>query len=382
MRRRNRGFTLVEMMVAVAVGAATVAMAAKIAAVVLQQNNLSEQKQDMSLRSRVLSEQLRADIRLAGLGSTGAIGVDPTLPALGAMAIPATPSGGFAAIPAIAGANNLGFIALPTGTMEMQTDAIQMVVPNPMSVLRTVQRARRGTNLLTVANTGALGAGCPLVYLHDHSNPNGAGRTQLAWTQAVAANTVTIQGALMFTAAAGTEVYCARVSTYWVDDQGWLHRTDLNPAGGVIQLGTSRVFVTDAPLGPDQMAPGITNLQVAYKVSSEAYRQANPPATVPALPEAQWAYTAVAPNADALMNDPTNPHLWFEVRLVRMNLFTVRAKRATKNTHLTPQQRAEDGDPTNVASSVGGDWLVATEAVTNLRMFDTATPELVPAEPF
>ncbi|MEO1228869.1 MAG: prepilin-type N-terminal cleavage/methylation domain-containing protein [Myxococcota bacterium] len=379
--RRNRAFTLIEMMVAVAVGAATVIMAAKIAAVVLQQNSLSEQKQDLSLRTRVLSEQLRADIRLAGLGSTGAIGVDPVLPALGAMAIAATPRGGFPAIPAVAGANNLGFIGLPTGTLMMQTDAIQLVVPNPISMVRTTQRARRNGNVLTFANTAALG-GCPLVYIHDHSNPNGAGRTQLAWTLATAATTVSIQGSLLFTAAAGSEVYCARVSTYWVDDQGWLHRSDLNPNGGVIRLGTSQVYVTDAPIVPDQMAPGVTNLQVAYKVSAEAYRQSNPPAPVPVAPEAQWAYTAVAPNANALMSDATNPHLWFEVRLVRMNFFAVRAKRSTRNTHLTPQARAEDGDPTNEASATGGDWVVATEAVTNLKMFDTATPTLVPAEPY
>lgn len=380
--KRQRGFTLLEMMVAVAIGAATVVMAAKIAAVVIQQNNLSEMKNDLSLRTRVLSEQLRADIRLAGLGSTGAIGVDPASPVLSAIAIPATPSGGFPAIPAIVGGNNLPTQPFPQGTLEGGSDVVMMVVPNPRSLVRSTARARRNTQTIDVLDSTEFGNNCPLAYIHDHTNPNGAGRTQLAWVQNVNPTAINISDFLQFTAAAGTEVMCARISTYWVDNTGWLHRTDL-VNNGLLRMGASNVFVNAGPPPiPDLMAPGIQDLQIAYKVSSEAYRQAVPPAVVPLASTARWAYTGDAVSATALMNAAANAHLWFEVRLIRLNLFARRAKRLHPSADTQPVAAVEDGDQVDRNFAAGGEWIATSEAVTSLKMFDSATAEDVPAEPY
>lgn len=378
-RLPRRGFTLLEAMVAVAISSATVVMAAKIAAVVIRQNNVGEQKTDLSLRSRILSEQLRADIRLAGLGSSGAIGVDPGAAVLGPMAIAATPSGGFPAIPAIAGANNV-----PPGAfaqIEPDSDALQLVVPNPITLIRTNARARRMSNTLTFDDTGPLGANCGMVYIHDHTNPNGSGRTQIAWVTNLGGTDLTIEGNLMFTAAPETEVMCARISTYWVDVNDWLHRTDLANPGNGVQLGTSRVFINDAPTQPDLMAPGVEGMQVAYKLSAEAFRLASTPQTPPTAPEAQWAFSGAPGDASGLMG-PTNDHLWFEVRIVRVNLFLRHQKSVRSSPTTVEREGMEDTDDVEVLRSAGGDWMTTSEAVTNLRIFDSATAAEVPAEPY
>lgn len=380
-RRRSRGFTLIEAMVAVAVGAATVVMAAKLAAVVVQQNGIGRQKNDLSLRTRLLGEQLLSDVRLAGMGSTGAIGVDPSSPVLGAMAIPATPAGGFPAIPAIVGANNLLAQGLPTGTLAGGSDAVQLVVPNPSTLVRTVERARRATNVLTTLDASAIPADCNLLFIHDHTNPNGSGRTQVAWVQAVGPTQVTMVGQMMFTAAPGTEVMCGRISTYWVDDAGWLHRTDLGP-GAAVPLGGSSVWVNGGPLEPDLLSPGVEDLQIAYKVSAEAYRMSSTPQPAPADPDASWLYRGFAPNVDGLFN-PADTHLWFEIRLVRFNLFARRQKMVRGSAANTVSEPGvEDGDAVTVPRGVGGEWITFSEAVTNLRIFDSAAAAEVPAEPY
>ena len=366
-------------MVALVIGAVVVVMASKIAAFVIRQNISSEQQNDLSLRTRVVSEQLRDDIRLAGVGSTGAIGIDPGSAGLGALALPPTPGGGFVAISAVMGANNLGGQALASGNVQAGSDALQLVVPNPNTTARTTQRSRQGSNALFVPDASIFN-NCPLVYVQDHTNPTGGGRTQLAWANLMAATQITLDDTLMFTVAPGSDVMCARVSTYWVDDRGWLHRSDLTRAAPT-RLGASFVFVNTSGAVPDLLAPGIMDFQVAYKVSSEAYRQANPPRVVPGLVGERWAFTGLTPNATALFT-PINTHLWFEVRVVRAHMFARRLKRVSSVAQRHTLPGAEDGPRVTVAMASGGEWMTTAEAVTNLRIFDLFASEQVPAEPY
>lgn len=383
MRRGRRGFTLVEAMVAVAVAAATVMMAAKLATVVTQQNSVGRQENDLSVRTRVLREQLLEDVRLAGMGSTGAIGVDPSVSVLQDLAVEVDPTGasGLVAIPAISGANNLPAIGLPTGTLQGGTDAIQLVVPNPGTRVRTVERARARSNILVVDDTSPIPAECALLYIHDHTNPNGSGRTQVAWVQSVGATQITVQGELMFTAAPQTEVMCGRISTYWLDDDGWLHRTDLGP-DTALQLASAPVWVNGGPTEPDLMAPGISGLQIAYHASAEVFRRATTPQPVPADPDASWLFRGATPDVSGLFLAPDNEHLWFEIRLVRINVFARHLKTRRGQDGDATWAGVEDGDDVTIDRGFSGEWITFTGGVTNLRMFDSALAADVVAEPF
>lgn len=73
-RRRARGFTLVEMIVAVLIGSVGVVLAAKVAQVILRQSSKGQQSTDFHTRARLVTRQFRADLRAAGVGSTGAVG--------------------------------------------------------------------------------------------------------------------------------------------------------------------------------------------------------------------------------------------------------------------------------------------------------------------
>lgn len=378
-RRARRGFTLTEMMVGVAIGSATVVLAAQLGTAILRGNFNREQASDALTRTRVLNEQIRADIQLAGMGSTGAIGVDPSDPVFLQMQI--LSAGGIPSIPAITGANTIGGLGLPPEAPEVASDALQLVVPNPRTTTRTTVRAPRGGNVLTFLDTTALVGVCNLVFIHDHTSANGAGRTQVAWVLpgGIGANTVAVRGALQFTVSAGADVSCARISTYWVGVSGTLYRSDLAPNGGLVQVGIDRVFVPAAFLPGHVTATGIMNLQVAFRMSEQAFRVMGLP--VPPNPADRFLFGPAGSPLTAFLN--TNPELWFEVRGVRLSLLVgnqVAAQRGRTGSG-NPGMR-EDGDPGNRLHALNGEWTTFAEVATSLQFFDQATTDQVIAEPY
>lgn len=370
-RVRSRGFTLVEAMVAIAVGAIAVVMSANIAALVIRNNTQSEQRSDVHTRTRIVFEQLRADIRSAGMGSTGAIGVDVSDALFASMAI--VTDGGRAAIPAIAVANNVS-----DGSFRLSTDAIQLVVPNAAIIVRTVDRAQDGTRQLPV--DGQLDATCELAYIHDHTSPTGAGRVQVAWIQAASPTQVTLENNLVFTVAPGSQVMCARISTYWLDEDGWLRRTDLRAGASAARVAVSEVWLSAADQN-DRLAPGVEAFQVAVALSAEGFRQLDPPVPQPTHPAGRWAFTGRDPNANAVLLG-ADRQVWFEIRQVRVNVYARRMRAAVPERQPFNAEPREDGLEFTIMFGSGGEWVTASEAAVNLRVFDSATSAEMRAEPY
>ncbi|MCA9548647.1 MAG: prepilin-type N-terminal cleavage/methylation domain-containing protein [Myxococcales bacterium] len=368
--RRRAGFTLVEMMVAVLVGTVGVVLAAKVAQVIVRQSTKGRQSTDMHSRGRLVSRQLRADIRTAGVGSTGAVGVDRAIPAWAQMFV--TSSSGFEAIPAVAGADNIGAIPIGGANTLAGSDAIQLVVPDPGSAVRTEGFAESGNTFIDLPVLTTLGCPGPIIYVSDHTSPTGAGRTQVMFIRNVVGNRVNTWDQLKFAVAPNSDLMCARVSTYWVDDQGWLHRSDLsgpNP-GPLLNLGG---WVYADPAAAGQLAPGMLDLQVAYRVSAEVYGGAPP-----AVPAAFWAYDTTG-MANGFMGTEFN---WFEVRMVRFNLLSRALRRVDGNATTFPLNGRENGAVHNLPISIGPEWIASSEAVTNLRYFDLTTARGVEADPY
>lgn len=363
LRTNRRGFTLVEMMVAVAVGAICVVVAAQVGVNIVRLNSRAREVNDSLVRTRLITRQLRDDIRMAGYGTTGAIGVDVGNPAWAGLSV-VTPIGGFNAIPAIYGFNN------PAGA-----DAIQMVVPDPRSSLPT----------LAAHNQGGVAVGLPplacpnnVALIIDHSAPTG-GRSQII--QLAGANSV---DALQFNVAVGSEVMCARMSTYWVDNAGptpILRRSDLNPAApGALVAGFPATFrVPAVGGGVDAVAPGIVDLQIAYQVTAEAYNMAG----VALAGASFWAFDGRPGDFGGSMGTAGAAKArWFEVRNVRANLL---ARAMNKSRGATNKQAVavEDGPaPPVVDRATSMQWISAGEAPINLRYFDMGAPANAPAEPY
>lgn len=378
-RSRRLGFTLIEMMVAVLVGTVGVVLAAKVAQVVIRQSSKGRQNTDFHGRTRLVTRQLRADLRSAGVGSTGAVGVDRGVGAWNTMNIGT--AAGFNAIPVVAGANNLGAIGVGGATTFAGSDAVQVVVTDPGTSVRTIGFNPSGSDIIGLdPNEPAINCPSGMIYVVDHSAPTGAGRTQLLFVDSYPPNAINTTGNLQFTLASGSDVMCARLSVYWVDDTGWMHRSDLtNPGAALVNLG-GQVWVDPSNVGADMISPGVIDLQVAYRVSAEVYTQ-NGAAPPVGQPERMWIYEGVAGNADALMAGP----MWFEVRLVRINILqrTMRHIEATNSTKdIVRREDAQALPPINLTRALAAEWVVATEALTNLRYFDLGAPSGVVAEPF
>lgn len=369
----RRGFTLVELMVTVAVGAICVVLAANVAGIVIRQRAKAKEVTDLNSRARLVMRQLRRDIRIAGYGSTGAVAVDPgRWPSL------TTPTGGFPALPAVVGRN-----AAPG-----QSDAIQLIVPDPSTMLTLAVQVDAGPGAVFDGRSLGVGATlrCPggVAYVVDHSGPTGAGRTQLF---SIDPNSGAAQDSMQFGLAPGSEVMCARVSTYWVDAPAppgtpMLRRSDWGPGRGLIADGP--VFrLAPAADGSDLIAPGILNLQVAYRVSAEAYVMAGVgfgPATT------GWAYEAPGDFGTSLdaaaLADPAAPR-WFEVRQVRFSLLARTMRKMDIDTGARSINLREDQAAVTLPllRDLRADWLSASESLVNLRYFDMALPAGVPAEP-
>ena len=103
----RRGFTLLELMIGLAIGAVTVVVASSVAQMLFRQAVSGRQQTDFNSRTRTLGRQLRADIRAAGIGSTGAVFVNPTVLPWLALGVPTTAFGGYPALPVIRVSTNV-----------------------------------------------------------------------------------------------------------------------------------------------------------------------------------------------------------------------------------------------------------------------------------
>jgi prepilin-type N-terminal cleavage/methylation domain-containing protein len=367
-RSHRRGFTLVEMMVAVVIGGICVLMAAEVGQSVIRFNAKAREVDDSLVRVRLITKQIRDDLRMAGYGSTGAIGVDIGNGAWTGL-FSNTPEGNFPAIPAVYGFDN------PAGP-----DALQIVVPNPMTVQVTTNEYFLGgaiAGLPTAMN-------CPnnVAYISDHTAPSGAGRTQLV--QMAAGGTSTVD-TMRFTVAAGAEIMCARVSTYWVDTTGLtpiLRRSDLNPATpGALRPGFPGTFrVPAVAAGTDELAPGIADFQVAYRVTTEAYTLAG----VSPLGASFWAFDGLPGDFGPNMGTAgVAKARWFEVRNVRINLLSRSMQKFAASNNLRSVPAAENGIvPPNQRRGGNVQWISTGESLVNLRYFDLGAPTDTPAEPY
>ena len=384
MRPNQRGFTLVEMMVALLVGAVSVVVAAKVAQVIIRQSAQGQQSTDFNTRRRLLGRQLRNDLQSAGYGSTGAIAVQPGVVPWTSLAIPVN---GKDAVPAVIGTNNIGTVGVGGGTnTQTGSDAVMMVVPNARLSGTTVGFTPRGQNVINL-DVGV--AGQPIttcatgyVYVVDHTAPNGAGRTQLMRLASAVGNVVTTNDTLQFTLAPQSTVSCARISTYWLDATGWLHRTDFSPVPTLVPLGGG-VFVDSSNVGNDLVAPGLLDLQIAYRFSSEIYVAASEPLPAEADLPAQWAFEGAAGNIDPALVPGVLAN-WFEVRRVRLNMLVRTLRPVDPKTYLSVKTRQprEDGVAINFDQSTRAEWTTTVETLTNLRFFDRGAPQGVSPQPF
>jgi prepilin-type N-terminal cleavage/methylation domain-containing protein len=370
----RRGFSMIELLIAATIGAVGVAIAASVVRSAVRQSGQGTQRTQMHDTAQVLSRQLRADFALAGYASTGAIAADCTNPLWAGLCGP-TPQAGFSAVAAVSGANNLVGAAVGALAIADGTDVVQLVVPDP-STARTVDQtspAGRGPLLFR-------GIPCAIAYIADHSAPNGVGRTQLIQLEPGAANPLSPDNR-MFPVLAGAEVMCARVSTYWVDGEGWLRRSDLTPGVAPIVV-VPGVTISPAADDADRIAAGVLDFQITYGVSSELTGNRA------AGPADRWAWDG-EPGGDAVdaalgRADPNARRAaWFEVRQARVELL-MRTLRAVDDpgAPIAEAGRLDRGGTIDVPQAYGRQLVRSHAILTNLRMFDRNAPTGLAAEPY
>jgi prepilin-type N-terminal cleavage/methylation domain-containing protein len=380
---RDLGFTLIELLVGVAVAGFALAATANIAQWGLQASNRGIQSTELADRARLVGEQLRLDLELAGMGSTGAIGAHP---AVGPWNGLVTTAGARLALPAIRGIDNvMGSPAFVGGAGIMDgSDVVQIVVPSPADMARLGARQVAPATLLDFS---ALAPGhnftdvsCPsrMVYILDGSAPNGAGRAQVARVAVggfAPPNTITLADQLQFTAEVGAQVMCARVSTYWLDVNGNLRRTDVS--GAIFGAVAGSAIRSSPPLAGDVLTPGVDEFQVAYALSAAASD-----ATVAA--NNRWVF-----QNDGSTVGHDNQADWFEVRQVRFiivmrNLRDPDSKRGAGTMISQGPPGTFMNGPTERFVETGRSIHIVdtTAALSNLRYFDRLVPDSTEPEPY
>jgi type II secretory pathway pseudopilin PulG len=399
--RRRAGFSLLELVFALGVGALLVAVAASLARFGARQTGRGDEQNNLSQRVRLLRSQIRADIEAAGIGSTGAIAI-PTAPAAfwNALAV-TTPIAGYRAMPAIRGANNI------TGDADAApgSDAVQIVVPDPSTLARTtlVSGPPTDTELYLPLPLPAGIASCPngLVYIVDHSAPNGAGRAHLltldlggaAASPGIASTIVptSLGATILFPIAAGSDVMCARISTYWVSadpadpNRRHLRRDDLVPgATAPSQLGGSNLYISNRTLGNDLISPGVLDLQIAYSFSSEF-----PGIARTGNDADRWAFDNVAGagvDGAVELSSSGADFGWFETRLVRVNMLVRTLRRVEDQGSYAiaplPLEDRTPGTEPRVEVHYGRQVVTTQALLTNLRYFDYTGSIGLVAEPY
>jgi prepilin-type N-terminal cleavage/methylation domain-containing protein len=376
--KRLLGFTLVELMIAMAVGSFAVAVAAAMARVAVRKSGQGAEESDMVGKARVLGHQIRTELKAAGQGSTGAIGVDASHAVWGTLRR-ITPGGGFPAIPAVSGVDNHpggGSQNIVAGSDVLQIVAVDSA---PDRSFRTDIFAAQGSAALPGALLdGAVGGlPCSMAYLSDSSASNGAGRTQLMHINANS-DPVTLAGeTLVFDVPPGAVIMCARVSTYFVSDDGSLWRSDFDGVGGEFPeaLG-GPVYINTDPNHLRRLAPGVMDLQVAYRLSSEAGL------TRGGGMEVAWAFDpAVDAEAEtALGADDAN---WFEVRQIQLSMQLRSGRRVDDASDVDLPVLENRATPLPGISRAYRFHQVTTgEVLLSLRFFDQNMLADTPAEPW
>ncbi|MEQ8279566.1 MAG: prepilin-type N-terminal cleavage/methylation domain-containing protein [Deltaproteobacteria bacterium] len=392
--RRQRGFTLIEVMVAGLIGVISIAVAAKVAQVVIKQSAKGRERTDFHSRTHSVTQQLRADIRVAGLGSTGAIAfVDP------GGGIPfntvryQTPNG-YWAIPAVTGETNVAAVGAGGLTVRANTDLLQLVVPDPSSSAVSAGFGRQGNSTMAMLpyNAGADPAlpapaqivpPCAgvdrLVYIVDNSGPSGAGRALVAFLASWDATGITILAGgtgFPFTVAPGARVMCARISTYFVDSNGWLVRSDIDDRTDASSIVQGRVMVNDATTLQNAISPGVEDFQIALGMSADYQRFIAAPVDI----TTSWLFTnpagVAAPNGGTAAG-------WSDVRAVRFNVLARTLRKIIDTTQVAHPAAREDGAPPQLLSRGHGvDWISSTEVMTSLKYYDENAPQNLVADPY
>jgi prepilin-type N-terminal cleavage/methylation domain-containing protein len=367
MQRSKSGFSLVELLITLAIGVAGLAVAAHFAGAAIKTTSRGDQLNNLSAGTRLIGRQLRTDLRLAGYGTTGAIGIQAGGFFAGVSVV--VPTSGFAAMPVIQGVDNL--LGGELGGAAVGSDAISIVVVDPSRTTQT-------TDTLLTGSTPTGAPACDadqFVFLADYSSANGAGRSQIFGPT----------DTLAFNAAPGSVLSCARISIYWLDSSLLLRRTELRPAGPAPQLMPSPAagvpWQGDVTSPAEVVTPGVLDFQVAYAFSSELAGRAG-------TGDARWAYSAAG------TVDPTSVlTAWFEVRQVRASMYvrTLRtvegAGRAGAASEGVMVEQELENAPAYTATqdfarAYGRVRVVTSETLQNLRFFDMNLPLGVPAEPY
>jgi prepilin-type N-terminal cleavage/methylation domain-containing protein len=399
----SRGFSLLEVMIALAISAFGIVAAAQFARSATRQTRFENEVNQLSSEARVLATQLREDLRVTGLGSTGAIGVDPASAPWTQIAISnaglstaLTTGSPFPSIPAVSGADNAPLVGSGTWASVPNTDMLMLVVPDPSTLVQTQDLSPRGSNALATLNRMT----CPnsMVYVTDHSAANSAGRTQIANNvNGAGIGPTTLNDLLQFDVAAFSDVMCARVSLYWVGidtsqpapQTPWLLRSDLSSSAGPYTNvvggsgGGGPGVLLDQSSPPQAIAPGVWDFEVAYRLSPAA-----PDNSIPSLrigapnPLQQWVFDAAGLGPANLSLGPD----WFEVRQVRFSMYvgTLRTLRDTRSNATTISEPGLENRVPNVAIPIGAGryQLTTAEVLTNLRFFDKNVPSGILAEPY
>lgn len=370
------GFTLVELLVGVAVAGFALAATANIAQWGMKSSSRGIQSTELADRAKLVGEQLRMDLELAGMGSTGAIAVHPGLgPWFGLV----NTAGGRPALPAIRGLDNLGAAAFPGSLVGIMpgTDVVQIVVPNPGEIYRLGARQISPNTVLTFpapTSHALTAATCPsmMVYILDGSAPNAAGRAQVARvTSFLPPATINLADQLQFTAEVGAQVMCARVSTYWLDANGNFMRTDIS--GAIFAAVAGSNLRSSTTLQTDLLTPGVVDFQVAYALSAAASDAA-------VAANNRWAFQEAAGVGH---NDGTD---WFEVRQVRFNIVlrNLRDPDRISNVDTMMSQGTFLNGPVErfVEVSRSVHIVDTTAALSNLRYFDRLVNDDTNPEPY
>ncbi|MEQ9498721.1 MAG: prepilin-type N-terminal cleavage/methylation domain-containing protein [Deltaproteobacteria bacterium] len=362
----SRGFTLVEVLVVTAIGAFIVLTATQVAQSVVVGAQKASQQTDTVIGSELALRQLRADLASTGVASGGAVAVDPNVAPWASLVTPT--AGGRSALPVVSGADNVITTNVGASRVLDGSDVLQVLAIDPLRRTAASNLTPRGARRVMVDDLDPI-RGCTLLHLADHSAPAGLPRSQLAFVAAL--NTeVELNGRLLFDLAPGSEVSCARLSTYWVDGAHWLRRTDLTATPSLVRLQGVAIDATGAT-GEDHIAVGVADLQVAYRVSPELF-------TLRGL-------AAPTSAADAWLHDTPGVGLsgaeWFEVREVRANLVFRRARRLDASADLTLPP-LENGPPRTIVGSYRPFSRTLAVPLRSLELFDLRSPSGLTVEPY
>lgn len=344
-RSSQRGFTLVEMLVASAV--AGVAIAAAFGFASFQVRGFAQQQDvsQMALTSRIVNDTLMEDLRVAGFGSTFWAGTGQAA-AFGNRVVVADNAGATLGVPAIQVVDNVNGPIVggaPAGTGVMAGSDAIMVLRIESESTNIPSSGPGQAGLTSVPGLGAIAVedgnrlarcvganGSGLVLFSDmlrHGEPASMIQ-QVAAVVPGSPGSVTLtngvygfdptsagdpDGVMPTTRAfgPGSLVTCVRVVTYWIDNLGRLRMWRSTPAAmaTVVNLtGFLGIGGAALPIDPNNdvvLAEGVRNMQVALRASGEA----------PGALAGAWMFSD-----PANLLRPTETRMQAEARAVRVSV--------------------------------------------------------------